>query len=195
MSPRARAASGAGAPHAHPRRSPARCHPPAAAPAPFLPSPAKLLSFKRHLRAGSRALSFSPRIWGGSAALPPARSSAERPRPPLLLLWWAAGGCGGRAAAAAGSAPAPAAADRGGCAQGSWRRPLENGILMCLLFLFFLSFFLWRCGLRPLGWHRRRQGYAPTPLLFHEVRGEETGSAAFPAPGPGQRRAGGARSG
>ncbi|XP_071671918.1 uncharacterized protein [Patagioenas fasciata] len=44
-------------------------------------------------------------------------------------------------------------------------------------------------GLRPVRWHRRREGYAPTPLLFHEVRGEETGSAAFPA--PGQRRAGG----
>lgn len=38
--------------------------------------------------------------------------------------------------------------------------------------------------MRRLGCHRRREGYAPTPLLFHEVCGEETGSAAFPAPGP-----------
>lgn len=177
---------------------PGRCHPPAAAPAPFPPSPAKLLSLNATSRPGAGRFP-SPR---GSGAELRARGVAlrlfpplgarlrllQRPRPPLLLLWWAAGGCGGRAAAAAGSAPAPAAADRGGCAEGSGR-PLENGGFMNLLFLF--SFFLWRCGLRPLGWHRRRQGYAPTPLLFHEVRGEETGSAAFPAPGPGQRRAGG----
>ncbi|XP_075372405.1 uncharacterized protein LOC142416574 isoform X2 [Mycteria americana] len=30
-------------------------------------------------------------------------------------------------------------------------------------------------GLRPLGWHRRREGYAPTPLLFHESPQETPG--------------------